>query len=255
MRVMIKRAPDGKISLQETAKIAIVTINRPDARNALTKRMWGELAEIGRQIQSRPKNKVVILRGISGNFTAGSDIKEFCQMSVTEANEAFECMEETISIYENLPIPVIGALDGPSIGAGFVLSLACDLRVGTPLVSMGIPVSRLGIKLSPSFVRRIASLVGPSYTKEMVFTNEIYDSDKSEKLGLLNKVVSSTELDRYTISLAEYIGRQSRASLNAVKEAIDTSSYKNDMAWDFVDPDDFHEGCLAFVEKRYPNFK
>jgi enoyl-CoA hydratase len=98
LRVMIKRVPDGKITLQETSKIAIVTMNRPAARNALTFNMWKELARIGREIAANPKNKVVILRGIPGQFTAGADIKEFCEMSVEEAEIAFANMEEAISV-------------------------------------------------------------------------------------------------------------------------------------------------------------
>ncbi|MDF0728542.1 enoyl-CoA hydratase-related protein [Cytobacillus sp. S13-E01] len=255
MRVIIKRAPDGKITLQETAKIAIVTINRPIARNALTTNMWRELTRIGEEITTNPKNKVVLLRGISGNFTAGSDIKEFCEMDVSQANEAFEMMEKTISTFENLPMPVIGAIDGPALGAGFVLSLACDIRIGTPKAKMGIPVGRLGIKLGPSFVSRISKLIGPSRTKELVFTNEIYDSQKSYNFGLLNQIVPSSELDHFTLHLAQKIGKQSRASLRAVKDSVQLTWMDKDTKWDFVDPTDFPEGCLAFVEKREPSFK
>lgn len=254
MKITIKRAPDGKITLQESASIAIVTINRPVARNALTSNMWRVLKRIGEEIPANPKTKVVILRGITGSFTAGSDIKEFCEMNVTEANNAFELMEETISTFEKLPMPVIGAIDGPALGAGFILALACDMRIGTESARMGIPVGRLGIKLSPSFVRRINRLIGPSLTKELVFTNEIYNYEKASRLGLLNQVVSSNELDRYTLKLAESMASQSRASLRSVKEATELSWGTKDIKWDFVDPYDFPEGCLAFVEKRKPHF-
>jgi enoyl-CoA hydratase len=255
MRVSIKRATDGKITLQEAAKIAIVTINRPIAKNALTTTMWNELYRIGQELHANPKNKVVILRGISGNFTAGSDIKEFSSISLEEANEAFKIMEKTISTFENLPIPVIGAIDGPALGAGFVLSLACDIRIGTPLAKMGIPVARLGITLSPSFVQRISKLIGPSRTKELVITNEIYNYQKAQETGLLNQLVKSEELDKYSLNLAKNISLQSRASMRAVKESVAMQSWSNEMEWNFVDPTDFHEGCLAFVEKRKPRFK
>ncbi len=254
MRVVIRRAPDGKITFQEAAKIAIITINRPVARNALTKNMWQELGRIGELIPKNPKTRVVILRGITGNFTSGSDIKEFCNMDVDEANEAFKVMEKTIATFENLPIPVIGAIDGPALGAGFVLSLACDIRMGTPLVKMGIPVGKLGIKLGPSFIRRISALIGPSRTKELVFTNEIYDYKKSHSLGLLNRIVASQDLERDTIRLAHLISKQSRASLQAVKQSTNIIQASTSIPWDFVDPTDFPEGCQAFAEKREPWF-
>lgn len=254
MRVLIKRVPDGKITLQETAKIAIVTINRPSARNAMTTKMWRELAEIAEEIRANQKGKVLILRGVQGEFTAGSDIKEFCEMSVTEANEAFELMEKAISSIESLPIPVIGAIDGPALGAGFVLSLACDVRIGTHQARMGIPVGKLGITLGPSFVRRIARLIGPSRTKELVFTGKICDAATSLQLGLLNQLVESRQLGQAALELAQTILNQSRASMRAVKQSVEVSYRPMETAWCHVDPVDFPEGCLAFAEKRRPRF-
>jgi enoyl-CoA hydratase len=255
IRVLIKRVPDGKITLQETSKIAIVTINRPTARNAMTSRMWRELAHIAEELNANRKIKVVILRGVPGEFTAGSDIKEFCEMSVTQANETFGSMEKAISGIENLSIPVIGLIDGPAMGAGFVLSLACDVRLGTKHARMGIPVGRLGITLGPSFVSRIVRLIGPSRTKELVFTNRIYDAPTSFQLGLLNQLVDAQELDHHALKLAQTIMNQSRASLKAVKESVNRCYWSSDIPWDFVDPVDFPEGCLAFAEKRNPRFR
>lgn len=255
MRVLIKRVPDGKITLQETSKIAIVTINRPSARNAMTSRMWGELADIAGEIRANQKIKVLILRGIPGEFTAGSDIKEFCKMSVREANEAFGLMEKAISRIESLPIPVIGAIDGPALGAGFVLSLACDVRIGTTQARMGIPVGRLGITLGPSFVRRVVRLIGPSRTKELVFTGKIYDASTSFQLGILNQLVETYQLDQSALGLAQTIMNQSRASMQAVKQSVELSYRPMETAWSYVDPVDFPEGCLAFVEKRRPRFR
>ncbi len=255
IRILIKRVPDGKITLQETSKIAIITINRPAARNAMTSRMWRELAHIAEELKSNQKIKVVLLRGIPGDFTAGSDIKEFCEMSVAQANETFGLMEEAISSIEKLSIPVIGAIDGPAMGAGFVLSLACDVRLGTNNARMGIPVGRLGITLGPPFVRRIVRLIGPSRTKELVYTSRIYDAPTSFQLGLLNQLVDAHELDQHALKLAQTIMNQSKASLKAIKESVERCYLSTDIPWDFVDPVDFPEGCKAFVEKRKPRFR
>lgn len=255
MRVHITRVPDGKITLQETSKFAIVTINRPAARNALTSNMWNELCNIGKEIKKNPKVKVVIVRGVPGDFTAGSDIKEFAMMSVQQANATFDLMEQTISTFESLTVPVIAAVDGPALGSGFVLSLACDLRIGTDRCRMGIPVSRLGITLGPAFVRRIVRLIGPSRTKEIVYLNQIYDSQTALTFGLLNSIVSSNELDQTVFQYAESIKDQSRASLEAIKKSVELSYWTKDIPWNSVDPTDFSEGCLAFIEKRKPLFR
>lgn len=254
MRVLVKRVPDGKITLQETAKIAVVTIKRPAARNALTSNMWKELTRIGKEAGASKKTKVLILRGTIGQFTAGADIKEFCEMSVDEANEAFKNMEEAISTFESLPFPVIAAIDGPAMGAGFILSLACDLRIGTFNTRMGIPVGRLGITVGPSFMRRIVRLIGPSRAKELVYTGKVYNAQEAYQLGLLNRLVENHELKQSFLEMAQTILSQSRASLKAVKKAVEWCEWKQDIPWDFVDPADFPEGCQAFLEKRKPHF-
>lgn len=254
MRVLIKRTPDGKITLQETAKIAIVTIKRPAKRNALTTTMWKKLHAIGEEIASNEKIKVVILRGTSGSFTAGSDLHEFAEMSLKEINEAFELMEKTISTFEDLTVPVIGAIDGPALGAGFVLSLACDIRIGTPQTTMGIPVSKLGITLSPSFVHRISRMIGPSRTKELIMTNEIYNYRKAYKTGLLNRLARCNELTKSVLSLSYNLCLQSRASMKAVKQSLRLTDWSSLHQWNYVDVVDFREGCRAFLEKRTPHF-
>src|SRR5690606_33845460 len=105
--------------------------------NALTANMWTQLSEIAPKILDNPKNKVVLLRGSGEQFTAGSDIKEFHQMSIEEAEASFLLMEKAISAFEKLPIPTIGVINGPAMGAGLELALACDLRVGSEHARMG----------------------------------------------------------------------------------------------------------------------
>lgn len=255
MRVNISRVPDGKITLQQTSKVAIVTINRPAARNALTTNMWREMARMAAEIRLNPKMKVVILRGVPENFSAGSDIKEFCEMSVDEANEAFRQMEKAICAFEELAIPVIGAIDGPAAGAGFILALACDLRIGTKHAKMGIPVGRLGITVGPSFMRRIIRLTGPSKAKSLVYLGEMLSADDAYRSGLLNRLVEPEELHQHVLDLAETIMQQSKASLLSVKKAAALCEWREERDWNYVDPNDFPEGCLAFVEKRKPNFQ
>ncbi|KQL48362.1 3-hydroxybutyryl-CoA dehydratase [Brevibacillus choshinensis] len=254
MRVHIKRVPDGKITLQETSKVAIITINRPAARNALTANMWLELARIGRLAGSSSKAKVILLRGTPGQFTAGADIKEFCEMTIEEAEQAFLQMEEAISVFESVPMPVIAAVDGPAMGAGFILSLACDMRIGTLNTRMGIPVGKLGITVGPSFMRRIIRLIGPSRATELVYTGKLIEAEEAMRLGLLNQLITSEELDKAALKLAGIVMEQSGATLRAVKRAAQHCEWKQEEPWSFVDPVDFPEGCLAFAQKRKPKF-
>lgn len=261
MRVTISRIEkDGKISLQESGGIAIVTIYRPAFKNALTANMWREMNHVAERIPRNPKTKVVILRGGGGMFTAGSDIKEFSRMTIDEANEAFRIMEDALSAFEKLALPTIAVINGPAMGAGLELALACDLRIGTPNTKMGMPVARLGITLSKKFTKRIVDLVGPSRMKDLVYTGRLLDPEESREWGLVNYLLSDEQNpDHFATALAEKIKQQSTASLRAVKEGVAYSNptFELPLKSEFesnVDPDDFPEGVQAFVEKRKPEF-
>lgn len=261
MKIKIHRMmlEEAKITYQETAGLAIISIHRPQSKNALTAKMWTELSEIAGVVLDNPKNKVVLLRGSGQQFTAGSDIKEFHQMSIEEAEASFMLMEKAISAFEKLPIPTIGVINGPAMGAGLELALACDMRVGSEHARMGIPVGRLGIRLSNKFAQRLVHLIGPSRTKELVYTGKILNADESYQLGMLNRVVENEKLDRYAIKLGKLVASQSPASLKAIKQSVSNCVNASEELWKddipFVDPYDFPEGVAAFVEKRPPRFK
>ncbi|HEU5140125.1 MAG TPA: enoyl-CoA hydratase/isomerase family protein [Bacillales bacterium] len=262
MRVTISRIEkNGKISLQESGGIAIVTIYRPAFKNALTANMWKELYNVANRISQFQKTKVVILRGAGGLFTAGSDIKEFNRMTIEEANEAFRLMEQAVSAFENLRLPTIGVINGPAMGAGLELALSCDLRIGTSRTKMGMPIGRLGITLSKKFTKRIMDLIGPSRMKDLVYTGRLLNPQEARDWGMINYLITDNENpDHFATKLAEKVKQQSTPSLRAVKEAVAFSrpSLELPLKSEFessVDPDDFPEGVRAFVEKRKPKFK
>ncbi|TSI09737.1 enoyl-CoA hydratase/isomerase family protein [Lysinibacillus sp. BW-2-10] len=249
---------DAKIIYQETAGLAIITIHRPQLKNALTANMWDQLAKIALQTLDNPKNKVLLLRGSGENFTAGSDIKEFNSVSLEEAEQAFVHMEKTISTIENLPIPVIGVINGPAMGAGLELALACDIRIGSEKARMGIPVGKLGITLNNKFAKRLVDLVGPSATKDFVFTGRLYKAEEAFKAGMLNYLVAEKDLTKFSIRMGKLVAGMSPASLLAVKRSVKECLDSAPVLWNssspFVDQQDFPEGVCAFVEKRQPQF-
>lgn len=250
---------DAKIVYQETAGLAIITIRRPQAKNALTANMWSELRTIALQVLDNPKNKVLLIRGYGEQFTAGSDIKEFNAISLDEAEQAFVHMERTISTIERLPIPTIAVINGPAMGAGLELALACDLRIGSDKAKLGIPVGKLGITLNNQFAQRLVSLIGPSMTKDLVYTGRMLKAEEAYRLGMLNYMTTDKDLDRYAIRIAKLVASMSPASLLAVKTSVQECIDSVPQLWQgsssFVDSNDFPEGILAFVEKRTANFK
>ncbi|MHA6260395.1 enoyl-CoA hydratase/isomerase family protein [Sporosarcina sp. CAU 1771] len=260
MKVKITRmeSESAKITYQETAGLAIVTIHRPQLRNALTSHMWKELARISKKVLENPKNRVLLLRGAGDQFTAGSDLKEFHEMTLEEAEEAFVTMEKTISTLENLRIPTIGVINGPAMGAGLELALACDIRIGSENSKMGIPVGKLGITLNNRFAQRLVAIIGPSLTKDLVYTGKILEAKEALQLGMLNYLVEEKDLDRSAFELGKLVASQSPASLIAIKESVSECVNSAPALWEgstpFVDEQDFPEGVRAFVEKRQPNF-
>ncbi|QED48987.1 enoyl-CoA hydratase/isomerase family protein [Cytobacillus dafuensis] len=260
MKVDIVRMEEeqAKIILQETAGLAIITIHRPQKRNALTAKMWRHLSKVGREILENPKNKVVLLRGAGEQFTAGSDIKEFHEMTLEEAEESFVLMEEAISTFENLPIPTIGVINGPAMGAGLELALACDLRIGSEKSKLGIPVGKLGITLNNKFAQRLVDLIGPSLAKDLVYTGRVLKAEEAYRLGMINYLVNEDNLDRYAIRMGKLVASQSPASLLSIKKSVSQCVNSVPELWkgtsSFVDTYDFPEGVSAFVEKRIPRF-
>lgn len=260
MQVTTKRmeAEQAKIILQESAGLAIITIHRPQLRNALTANMWDQLTEVGKRVLENSKNKVLLLRGSGEQFTAGSDLKEFNQMTLEEAENAFVHMENTISTFERLPIPTIGVINGPAMGAGLELALACDIRIGSEKAKLGIPVGKLGITINNKFAKRLVDLVGPSLAKDLVYTGRMLKAEEAYRVGMLNYLVKEIDLDRYAIKMGNLVASMSPASLLAVKQSVQECVDSAPVLWKgstpFVDLNDFPEGVASFVEKRPARF-
>ncbi|KPV45091.1 enoyl-CoA hydratase/isomerase family protein [Alicyclobacillus ferrooxydans] len=254
MRVVVSRLEESSMRLQTSGRIGIVTFDRPDRRNALTQSMWKQLEDWCTNLPA--KVELFILRGSGRDFTAGSDIKEFATLTGPQANLAFEQMERAIHAVESLKIPTIAVVNGPAFGAGFVLTLACDLRIGSEHASFGMPVGKLGITLQPPFIRRMINHLGPSRTKEMVYTAKRYDAETALRLGLLNELVTEDELDERAFAIARSILGQSKASMSAVKESVrSVLTETHPKVGDWVDEADFVEGVSAFNEKRIARFR
>lgn len=239
--------------LQMAGGVGIITIDRPQFRNALTQRMWHTLEQWCLHLP--PRVRVLILRGRPGEFSAGSDIGEFSQMTPEQADGAFEQMERAIRAVESLPIPTICSIDGPAYGAAFVLTLGCDVRIGSERARFGMPVGKLGITLQPPFLRRLVQHLGPGRTTALVYTAGSYDAWEAKALGLLHAVTDSDRLDAEVMRLARTILEQSPASLHAVKKGVrDVLDGRADAGGHWVDARDFSEGVQAFREKRMARF-
>lgn len=246
--------------VDEQNGIATITINRPWVKNAFTVHMWHMLHQFVDQIRTSPPIRVVVIQGAGDEaFTSGSDISEFASMRVEEVDANFQVMEDAITAVEQLPIPTIACLNGFALGGGLELALSCDLRVASERATMGMPIARLGIMLSPKFAKRIVDLVGPSRAKDLLYTGRFVGANEALSMGLINYFVLSHELKRTTQEIALRIADFSGSSIQAAKRAVGLCLPLSEATASegpyFIDREDFPEGIAAFLEKRTPRFR
>lgn len=248
------------LQFQQADGIAVITINRPWVRNAFTIAMWRELQQLADQIAAESAIRVLVLQGAGDEaFTAGSDIRELGEMDRSEISSNFQVIEDAITAVERLPIPTIACLNGHAVGGGLELALACDLRVASEQAMLGMPVARIGIMISPRFAKRLVHLVGPSRTKDLLYTGRLVSASEAQAMGLVNYLTPSHQLRQTTREVAQRIARHSGASVRAAKHAVGLCLPLSEAASDsgayFIDPtEDFAEGVSAFLEKRAPRF-
>ena len=176
-------------------EIAIVTINRPKALNALNSETLAELNQTFSDIAKRKDIKVVILTG-SGekSFVAGADISEMVNASASEGRTMGLLAKEAFSKLEEMPQVSIAAVNGFALGGGCELSMACDIRIAAENAKFGQPEVGLGIIPGFGGTQRLPRLIGKGRAKELIFTCDIIDANEAYRIGLANKVVPQAEL-------------------------------------------------------------
>jgi enoyl-CoA hydratase len=253
-------AVDFEVDLKVEGPLATLTLHRPGQRNAMTVSMWQALGEKLDQIAARPPAAMLAIRGRGGAFTTGSDVREFAQMDLAAAEHAFVVMEDVLTKVERLPLPTVAVVDGFALGAGCELARAADMRLATSSAVMGMPIARLGIRISTHFARRLVDLLGPSRAKELLYTGRLVDAQEAASLGLINRLIDREEIDGELQVMAQAMNQLSPASLLAAKRAVGRCvgievPVPPSMTDEFVDAADFPEGVRAFVEKRKPQFR
>ena len=257
----------GKILSEVKDGIGWIIYNNPERRNAVSLSMAAKVAKI---ISDHIKNddvRVVIIRGEGGkSFVAGQDISEFEKLRSTRGGvERYERI--TNSMYDGVrhcPKPVIAMIDGYCMGGGVALACACDIRICSENSVFAVPAGRLGIGYRPNFTRWVVETVGFSTTKEILFTARRYNATEALQIGLVNRVVSVSELTVYVTEYANTIVENAPISVHASKSIVNTV-VNSPSEWDLEEmqklvdacsnSDDYVEGRRAFMEKRTPKFK
>jgi enoyl-CoA hydratase len=241
-------------------KIAVVTVNRADALNALNKDVNLALLSCLEKAEADEEVRVVILTG-AGNraFVAGADIKEMLPLSSPEAREHGLRSKLVADKLWNMGKPVIAMIDGFCLGGGLEYAMACDMRVVSEKSKFGLPEITLGIIPGTAGTQRLPRLIGLTKAKELALTGEIFDAKLALDYGLVNHVVPSETLAEKTFALAARIAGQSAFAAKMVKTAMNKGTETDLETASLFEINCFalcfstreqKDGMQAFVDKR-----
>jgi enoyl-CoA hydratase/carnithine racemase len=251
---------EGVVRLERTDAIAIITLSRPHALNALTWAMYQQMETHLENLVADEGIRIVIIRGDGKAFAAGTDIAQFQGFTGADGVVYEQKMEAIIEKVYNFPKPVIAALHGYAVGAGIALSSVCDLRYATPTSRFGAPIARtLGNALSLKNYQHLADAFGVMRANEMLFTARLLSAEEALQCGFLTAIVEEERLFAHVMEIAQQMCTLAPLTLWATKEAQRRiEAAQNAIPFDDVleriyDSHDFAEGVRAYVEKRKPH--
>lgn len=244
---------------------AHITLNRPEARNALTFGMYEETARICSEIRLGGNIKSVIIAG-SGDkaFAAGTDMDQFRSFSTPQHSIDYEAtMDKVLQKIEQCEVPTIAAITGACTGGGAAIAAACDLRICDERMRFGFPIARtLGNCLSTGNLNRMSALLGQGRVREIIFTARLVEAEEALQIGLVSEVLpDATACRARAEELANLLSGHAPLTLRATKEALrrlrvdGPAAEGTDLVVDCYMSEDFKEGIEAFFGKRKPEWK
>jgi methylglutaconyl-CoA hydratase len=253
------------ILVDDAPPVRIVTLNRPERRNAMTQEMRLELNCAFEDIAGSDC-RVLILTGAGDSFCSGLDLSEMESMHARSPSEHRQDAEQIarlfMTLYE-LPIPTIAAVEGAAIAGGTGLAMICDFTLATSSAKFGFTEARIGFV--PALVSAFLSLqAGDKICRDLLLTGRFFGADEAQRYGLVNEVVATNELMSRAKSLSETLLANSPQSMRATKQLLanqDRARLQNAIALaldanaESRSTSDFHEGVSAFLEKRKPAWK
>lgn len=250
--------------LKKDGHIGILSINRPNALNALNSTVLEDLNNAISFIEKDKDIHVLIITGEGRSFVAGADIGE---MKGLNPGEARDFAEKGLSVFRKIELmekPVIAAVNGFALGGGCELAMCCDIRIASDKAKFGQPEVGLGITPGFAGTQRLPRLVGEGRAKELIFTCDIINADEAFRIGLVNKVVAMDELMNVAMEMANKIASKSQIAVRYSKTAINRGmqtdldsgmSIEKDLFGLCFATEDQKEGMVAFLEKRTPDYK
>lgn len=251
------------LSIEVRDGIGVITINRPDARNALNTQVLDELREALNAFREDEKVGVVVFTGAGEkSFAAGADISELRERTMFDALSSY--MQGVYNEIEGYEKPTIAAINGYALGGGCELAMACDIRIASENAKLGLPETSLSIIPGAGGTQRLARLVGKGKAIEMILTGQIISAEEAQELRLVSKVTEAGELMEAVREMAGTILSRGPLAIRLAKLVIQTG-FETDQRTGLVveklaqavlfTSEDKQEGTTAFLDKREPQFR
>jgi enoyl-CoA hydratase len=251
------------IHMSRIDELALITLDRPEALNALS---FGLVQDLSRMLDGLGASdaRALLVTGAGDRaFSAGADVKELMGRTLVEQRAGATLGQSVLAKLDQLPLPSIALINGYAFGGGLELALACTFRLAAPSARLGFPEIKLGLIPGYGGTQRLPRLVGEARATEMILTGRSVDADEAERIGLVNRVVEGDLIEAGTAFAREMTG-YSLPVLGLARDAIrrahdlplhDGLKIEADLATLAFQTEDANEGMAAFVEKRKPVFK
>jgi enoyl-CoA hydratase/carnithine racemase len=243
--------------------VAVLTIDRPEKRNAMTAGMWAALPGVLAPLADDPGVRTLIVTGAGPSFCAGADISDLLS-GPDPADPMADLRRDNLAAQAALrdfPKPTVAMIRGHCIGGGVEIAACCDLRFTDPTGVFGVTPAKVGIVYTPSSTKTLIDLVGPAMTKYLLFSGELIDAPTALRAGLVDQLVPSDDLETEVHRFADVLASRSALSQRATKEVVAALTAGSDgeglvARWyrETISGGELAEGVAAFAERRPPRF-
>lgn len=251
------------LQFEQKDNIGLITINRPEALNALNTMFFKEMNFLLDELEKNDTIRALIITGSGKAFVAGADIAEMSKFDSRQGKNFSETGQRTFDRFEKLPYPVIAAINGFALGGGMELTMACDIRIASTKAKMGQPEVNLGLIPGYAGTQRLSRLIGLGNALYLLMTAEMITAQRAYEIGLVQKVSEPETLMEDAMNIAKIIASKGKNAIRQVKyvsyNGLKTSleEGQNIEAYHFgnlFDTEETKEGIAAFLEKRKPNW-
>ena len=249
------------IKIKHYDKVVLVTLNRPEALNALNDELRNEFLDKVLPLEKNSNTQCIVLTGSEKAFAAGADIKEMSTKNYME--NYYNDMLSDWEKFSKMRIPKIAAVNGFALGGGCELAMMCDLIIAGKSAKFGQPEIKLGVIPGMGGSQRLTKIIGKSKAMDMILTGRMMNADEAERSGLVTRVIEDDNLIEEALSMATTIASYGKASIMMARETVDRALelgltegllFEKRLFLSLFSTLDQKEGMKAFMEKRPPKF-